>query len=109
MLGNLLQNDAMTENLHSISRIIMRLSLNDTNLGYFITFMEQLVAEVTSSCLGDIDKICASTGSPEDKKYTKIVNLMNIFFEMVISFKSYPTSPEKHSLVLNELRKIVEI
>lgn len=28
---------------------------------------------------------------------------------MVISFKTYPTSQENHTLVLSELRKIVEI
>jgi len=34
---------------------------------------------------------------------------MNIFFEMVISFKTYPTTPEKHEAVLKDLRKIVEM
>jgi hypothetical protein len=54
--------------------------------------------------------LCRAPGSDLiDKNYLKLVNLMNIFFEMVSSFKSYPTNPEQHAAVLKELRKIVEL
>ena len=45
-----------------------------------------------------------------NKEHLKIVNLMNIFFEMVSSFTTYPNpDPEYHASGLVELRKIVEI
>ncbi len=65
MLGNLLQNDNMKDHLHSVSRIIMRLSLNEVNLGYFIRFMEVLIAELTGNCLAEMEQVCSGKGSKE--------------------------------------------
>jgi hypothetical protein len=57
-----------------------------------------------------MEVVCRKPSSElPDKDYLKLVNLMNIFFEMVTSFKSYPTSPDQHESVLKDLRRIVEL
>ena len=90
----------------------MRLSLNQSNLSHFIGFMRELIQQLTDLCLKEMQAMSQQEETLTEwssKDYTKIVNLMNIFFEMVTSFKNYPTDKEQHSLVMGELRKTVEI
>lgn len=54
----MLQKDSMKDYLHSISRIIMRLSLNENNLNNFIRFMEMIITELARSSLEDLNRLC---------------------------------------------------
>ena len=81
----------------------MRLSLNQSNLSHFIGFMRELIQQLTDICLKEMQAMSQQEETLTEwssKDYTKIVNLMNIFFEMVTSFKNYPTDKEQHSLVM---------
>jgi hypothetical protein len=106
----MLQAGIARENVHAVSRIIMRLSLNDNNLDRFILFMRQLVQQLAELSLAKVEEMChAEQVGQSSKDYLKIVNLMGIFFEMVVSFKSYPADKEKHEHVMADFRKIVEL
>lgn len=103
LLVDLLQSDYVRDVLPLVSKVIMRLSIEDCNLLVFIAYLEQLVRRLTGQTLAELgtEEKLKSEGS------TKLMNLMYIFYEMVKAFDTYPTSPEKHSQVLGALRKIV--
>lgn len=54
LLGNLLQSNFIKDNLHLVSKIIMRLSIQEQNLNNFIVYMERLVRELVEEGLADI-------------------------------------------------------
>lgn len=109
LLGDLLQSNYIKESLHVVSKIIMRLSIEHTNLNSFIEYLDRLMKQLSQEALRDIER----WRSREDRKDEmegegKIVNLMYIFYEMVKAFESLPTSEEKHFSVLQAFRNIVE-
>lgn len=99
----------LKEHLPAISRIIMRLCLNNENMGIFIEQMRSMVRKLAELSLTKIkDMVKADSIEEGNKEHLKIVNLMNIFFEMVSSFTTYPNpDQEYHAAGLVELRKIV--
>lgn len=56
LLGELLQSDDVRENLPLVSKIIMRLSVEEHNLRNFIGFLEQLVQKLTAQALEELEK-----------------------------------------------------
>lgn len=82
LLGELLQSDFVGDNLALVSKIIMRLSVEEENLKSFIRYLEQLVRQLTDLALKEV----MSENRIEGIGRPKIVNLMAIFYEMVKAF-----------------------
>lgn len=54
LLGELLQSDFVSDNLPLVSKIIMRLSVEEHNLKNFIGYLEQLVRQLTDQALSEV-------------------------------------------------------
>jgi hypothetical protein len=111
LLGELLQSDFVRENLPLVSKIIMRLSVEEQNLKNFIEYLEKLVRQLTDQALTEV-KNAIQQPQPQDPTTPppplKIVNIMSIFYEMVKAFETFPTSLDRHDEVMLALRRIVE-
>lgn len=89
LLGELLQSDFVRDNLPLVSKIIMRLSIEEHNLRNFINYLEQLVRQLTDQALTEVTSEQTKqqmTEKSEPHPPLKIVNLMSIFYEMVKAF-----------------------